>query len=62
MILEEGIKRKEIKPEVNAKEFSSVMFSLIEGGVFMSMTMKDNSYLRNMMNHLDNVIQKELKN
>jgi hypothetical protein len=24
--------------------------------------MKDNSYLRNMMNHLDNVIQKELKN
>tara|TARA_B110000977_G_scaffold121205_1_gene155935 strand:+ start:217 stop:813 length:597 start_codon:yes stop_codon:yes gene_type:complete len=62
LILEEGIKRKEIKPEVNAKEFSSVMFSLIEGGVFMSMTMKDNSYLRNMMNHLDNVIQKELKN
>lgn len=61
-ILEEGIKKKEIKSEVNAKEFSSVMFSLIEGGVFMSMTMKDNSYLRNMMNHLDNVIQKELKN
>jgi AcrR family transcriptional regulator len=61
LILENGIKRKEIKPEVNTKEFSSVIFSLIEGGIFMTMTMKDNSYLKNMMSHLDTVIQKELK-
>ena len=62
LILTNGISRKEIKPEIDAKEFSSVMFSLIEGGVFTSMTMKDNSYLKNMMNHLDRVILKELKN
>ncbi|MGB1039640.1 MAG: TetR/AcrR family transcriptional regulator [Flavobacteriales bacterium] len=61
-ILIEGIKREEIKKEVNAKEFSSVMFSLIEGGIFTSMTMNDNTYLRNMMNHLDSVIRKEIKN
>ena len=61
-ILIEGINRKEIKKEVNAKEFSSIMFSLIEGGIFTSMTMNDNTYLRNMMNHLDSVIRKEIKN
>jgi len=60
-ILIEGIERKEIKAEIKAKEFSSVMFSLIEGGIFTSMTINDNTYLRNMMNHLDSVILKELK-
>ncbi len=62
LILEAGINRKEIKTELNPKEFASIIFSLIEGGVFTSVTMKDNSYLQNMMNHLDKVILNELKN
>ena len=62
LIIEEGIERKEIKKGVNPKEYAALIFSLIEGGVFTAMTMKDNSYLTNMMNHLDKVIQKNLKN
>lgn len=61
LILEEGKKQEEIRKEINTKEFSSVMFSLIEGGIFTSMTMNDDSYLRNMMNHLDSVIHNEIK-
>lgn len=60
LILAEGIEQQEIKNTIDAKEYASLIFSLIEGGIFTAMTMKDDSYLKNMMNHLDNLIRTEL--
>ncbi len=61
VILEDGIDKKEIKKETNPNEYASIIFSLIEGGIFTAMTMKNELYLKIMMKHLDNLILKELK-
>lgn len=60
LILAEGVEQQEIKQEIDTKKYASLIFSLIEGGVFTAMTMQDDSYLKNMMNHLDNLIRTEL--
>ena len=55
-----GIEQNEMKsvePEVYAKR----IFCLIEGAVFMACTMKDESYINEMMDHAEHIISTELK-
>ena len=61
-IIEEGIFRKEIKDNINAMKYGVRMYSLIQGAVFTSMVSKDEQCLKDMMNHVDNMIKLELKN
>lgn len=51
----------EIKPELNANAYAKKIFSLIEGAVFMTVTMKDESYIQEMMTHIEQIITKEMQ-
>ena len=59
-IVNEGIEKKEIKAEVDSEESSQLIFSMIEGGIFTSMIMKNEKYLTTMMDHLDEMIMIKL--
>ena len=60
-IIEEGILKKEIKSNIDADIYGGRIFSFIEGSVFMSVLLKDDKYLLDMMNHVDNMILNELQ-
>jgi len=59
-VIEDGIKRGEIKKTVAPKLIGSRIFSTIEGAVFTAMMLEDEAYLTDMMNHLDRFIQTEI--
>ena len=60
-IIEEGIFKKEIKDDINAMKYGVRMYSLIQGAVFTAMMSQDEQSLIDMMNHVDHMIQTELK-
>ena len=51
----------EIKEQVDADKFAKLLYTRIQGAVFMNQTMKDKSYLIDAANDLDQIISKELK-
>lgn len=59
-IIEDGKNKNEIRKEVDSDVYSSLIYSLIEGAVFMSMTLQDGKHLNDMMNHFDLMIKNEL--
>ncbi len=59
-MITEGQAANEIKPTVNAKQYAKRIFALIEGAVFMTVTMNDDTYLQDMMNHVDEIIEEHL--
>lgn len=59
-MIQNGIDSGEIRKEINPKTYSRKFFTLIEGAVFMTATMSDDSYLLEMMAHLDHIIESEL--
>ena len=60
-IINDGIDKGEIKMEIDAKKYASLLYSMIAGAVFTSMMMRDDKHLIYMMNHADSVIRKELQ-
>lgn len=56
-----GQEQKEIKAEINAEIYAKRIFTLIEGSIFMTVTMNDETYLTETMNHIDSLILNELK-
>jgi len=60
-IIDEGKEKGEIKTVVNSKNYGGRIFSIIEGAIFTSTLMKDDDYLKDMMNHLDDLINRDLK-
>ncbi len=60
-IIDEGKTTNEIKITVNSMMYAKRIFSMIEGAMFIAYTMKDNDYLKDMMNHIDQMIIRELK-
>lgn len=59
-MIQNGIDAGEIKKNVNPKTYARLFFTLIEGAVFMSATMNDDSYIQEMMSHIDTIIETEL--
>lgn len=59
-MIQNGIDAGEIKKEINPKTYARKFFTLIEGAVFMSATMNDDSYIQEMMAHIDGIIEREL--
>ena len=55
-----GIEAGEIKRTVNPEKYARYFFTMIEGAVFMTATMNDESYLQETMNRLDDMIVNEL--
>lgn len=60
-IIQEGQTKNVIKSEVNAELYGGRIFSFIEGSIFTSVLLKDDKYLIDMMNHIDDMINNELK-
>ena len=61
-MIELGQASKEIKSEIDAEQYTKRIFALIEGAIFMAVTMNDDSYVNDMMNHADRLLDEELIN
>lgn len=57
----DGIEKGEIKKDIDPERYGGRIFSLIEGAVFTSVMLRNDSYLLDMMNHIDKMIQTELQ-
>ena len=60
-VIQKGIARGEIRPEVKADEVASVMISLLEGAVMMSKLYDDSTHLDRAIDHLNSYIKNELQ-
>lgn len=58
-IIEEGKSSGELKADLDSSESARQMFSMIEGAIFMSLTMDDASYISSTMGILRHIIQME---
>ena len=61
LIIKEGQAKGVIKQNVNAELYGGRIFSFIEGSIFTSVLLKNDKYLIDMMNHIDDMIITELK-
>lgn len=60
-IIVEGMACGEMKAGVDAELYGKRLFAMIQGAIFMTLTLNDNSYILDMMNHIDSMIVMELK-
>ncbi|NAS30863.1 TetR family transcriptional regulator [Flavobacteriaceae bacterium R38] len=60
-IIEDGKKANEVKSTLDSMLYAKRIFSMIEGAVFMSNTTNDSYYLKDMMNHIDQMIIHDIK-
>ena len=58
-IVEKGIKKGEIKPDVESDEIATIIISSLEGGIMMSKLYRDSIHLErvvtSLQNYLDNL-------
>jgi AcrR family transcriptional regulator len=60
LILQQGVLEGVFKPDLDCDRYSKRIFSMIEGSIFMSVTMKKESYIMDMMDLLDQNIRTEI--
>ena len=60
-ILENGIAKEELNPNINPESTAKNIYSMIEGGIFMTFTHDDESFLQNILDHVETLVNKELK-
>ena len=60
-LIEEGKKRGEIKESVDSKAFAKKLYVVIQGAIFMTLTMHNESYLLETMDLIDEIINNELR-
>lgn len=60
-IIENGIECGEISTEINAMQYAKRIDTVIQGAIFMTYTMNDESYMKDTMNYIDQMITNELK-
>jgi TetR/AcrR family transcriptional regulator, transcriptional repressor for nem operon len=60
-IIHQGIRSGEIKADVDVAAFSSLMIAMIEGGITVSKISGDTSYLNQSFDHLEKLIDMQLK-
>jgi TetR/AcrR family transcriptional regulator, transcriptional repressor for nem operon len=56
-----GVKRDQIRPDVNPEQFASLFVSLIEGGVLLSKTTGDAVHISRNVDHLIHLVNTELR-
>ncbi len=59
-MIELGQESEEIKKSIHPDQFAKRIFALIEGAIFMAVTMNDDSYINDMMDHADQIVTNEL--
>jgi TetR/AcrR family transcriptional regulator, transcriptional repressor for nem operon len=60
-IIENGILKREVKKDVNAAVMARTIYAMIEGSVFMAFTHKDKTYITNVMDMVEILINEKLK-
>ncbi len=60
-IIDDGKANGELKPFIDSNLYAKRFFSMIEGAAFVTATMNDNSYMKDMMNMVDSMIVNEMK-
>lgn len=60
-LIKKGIDVGDIKETVDAKKYAYRIFALMEGSIFMTITMNDKAYIEDMMDFIDEMIIRELK-
>jgi AcrR family transcriptional regulator len=60
-IIDAGIQNGEIKSNVSGQEYARRIFSMVEGGIFMSTILQDRKYMEDLTTAIDNLIVRELK-
>jgi len=60
-LIKKGIDVGDIKESVDAKKYACRIFALMEGSIFMTITMNDRTYIEDMMDFIDEMINRELK-
>ncbi len=60
-IIEKGLKKGEVNPNIDADEVASIMISLLEGSIMMSKLNDDSIHLERAIKHLTNYINTHLK-
>lgn len=60
-IILSGIQRGEMRVGIDAEKYSKRLFAMIQGSIFMTLTLDDKSYVMDMMDHIDAMIIWELK-
>lgn len=58
--IQKGIEQGEIRKTINPEKYGRLFFTMIEGAVFMTTTLNDETYLSETMNRIDEIIEKEL--
>lgn len=61
LLLESAKESKEIKFEIDCKLYAKRFFYMIEGAVYMSYIMKEESYVNDVSSFMKDIITKELK-
>ena len=51
----------EVRKEVNSVKFSKLLYTRIQGAVFMAQTMRDHQYLMDAADDIDSIIKQNLK-
>lgn len=59
-IIIQGMACGEMKTGLDAQLYGKRLYAMIQGAIFMTLTLNDKSYIMDMMNHIDNMITREL--
>ncbi len=59
IIIQNGVNNNEIKPGIDADRYGKNIYAMIEGSVFMAITRDDGSYINDMMDMIDQLIQEK---
>ncbi|WP_375507240.1 TetR family transcriptional regulator C-terminal domain-containing protein [uncultured Nostoc sp.] len=60
-IVETGIKKGEIRPEVSADEIATIIIATLEGAVMMSKLYGDSIHMHRVINHLNQYLENHLR-
>ncbi|MEH2227528.1 TetR/AcrR family transcriptional regulator [Nostoc sp.] len=59
-IIETGIEKGEIRPEVSADEIATIIIATLEGGIMMSKLYGDSIHIHRVINHLNRYLENSL--
>lgn len=60
-LIQKGVESGQLKEDLDAQLYAKRIFSLLEGSIFMSLTMQTKSYLYDMTTFIDQMISNEMK-
>lgn len=56
-VIEEGISKRQIKPQTESNKIAEIMISLVEGGFMMAKLLDEKEYFENSLKQLEEIIK-----